>query len=639
MRRLPLYLSLAVALTVAPSHAAQFTYHGDLLDGDAPAQGRYDLRVRTFAQPDAKAALGAAVELPSVQVVDGGFAVELDLPEAKIGDTYVEVAVRKADSNDAFEVLGATQKLAKANNGCWALDGNTGLAAGSFLGNADPASTAPLVLRAKNSAIATLTPRGSVSQFGDAPSILFGSAANVANQTGATVSGGGATIDGIGAPCPTCRNQATSQFATVSGGIANLASGGSSTVGGGSTNTASGGDATVGGGSDNTASASFSTVGGGYDNDVTEAYGTVAGGNHGRASATASTVSGGAFGRAEANFASVVGGYRGLALGHSSTVAGGYENLAGSDRSFAGGHGARVRIPGAVPAVLPEDVEAADYTGAGGNDAGTFVWSDNQFTSFRSSGPKQFLVRAGGGVGLNTNAIGALDDVAIGARGGFDADTGLSLRSLAGKEGSIRVSDSSGETELRSGQGHLYLATSAGSKYIHTNDRLGVKRLPAANDLEVEGSASKATPGDWVANSDGRIKRAIAPIDDALATIQRLRPVTYAYTPEYLAQHDRIDDRRYYNVIAQEFAEVFPHAVHGSGEYLPGMAKSKANEILQVDTWPAQVTAIAAIQELAVHDDTLRDELAVMKRENASLRAELDAVMARLSRLESRQER
>ncbi len=149
----PPALALVMALASAPLSAATFNYHGQLMDGDAPASGRYDLRMRTFAHADAKAALGASVDMPGVDVIDGSFAVELDLPESKIGDTYVEVAVRKADSNDAFEVLGAPQKIAKANNGCWALDGNTGMAAGSFLGVADPVSTLPLVLRARNAVV------------------------------------------------------------------------------------------------------------------------------------------------------------------------------------------------------------------------------------------------------------------------------------------------------------------------------------------------------------------------------------------------------------------------------------------------------------------------------------------------------
>jgi hypothetical protein len=160
-------------------------------------------------------------------------------------------------------------------------------------------------------------------------------------------------------------------------------------------------------------------------------------------------------------------------------------------------------------------------------------------------------------------------------------------------------------------------------------------RIPAANALEVQGNASKSSAGDWLANSDRRIKTGIAPIPNALDTIMKLRPVTFRYDAAYRAANKGLDEKRYYNVIAQEFAEVFPDAVKGSGEYLPGTAKTAANEILQVDTYPAQITALAAIQELAVADEALRAELALAQTENATLRRTLHALEARLQRLEA----
>ncbi len=84
-------------------------------------------------------------------------------------------------------------------------------------------------------------------------------------------------------------------------------------------------------------------------------------------------------------------------------------------------------------------------------------------------------------------------------------------------------------------------------------------------------------------------------------------------------------DLRYYNVIAQEFAEVFPDAVTGSGEYLPNAGKTPQNEILQVDTYPAQIVTIAAVQELA--------------QKNAALQATVDRLTARLEKLEATRER
>ena len=59
-----------------------------------------------------------------------------------------------------------------------------------------------------------------------------------------------------------------------------------------------------------------------------------------------------------------------------------------------------------------------------------------------------------------------------------------------------------------------------------------------------------------------------------------------------MTAHPGIKDQYYYNFIAQEFATVFPNAVQGSGEYL-----SDGSEILQLDSYNANIVAIKAIQE------------------------------------------
>ena len=133
----PLPILLAAALASPAIQAASYTYHGDLMDGDAPAEGAYDLRVRAFANPDASKALDEATELPDVAVNEGRFSIALDLPEDPDGVTWVQVELRKSDSGEAYERLGDPQPIAKVNSTCpgaWALDGNSGVPAGSYLG-------------------------------------------------------------------------------------------------------------------------------------------------------------------------------------------------------------------------------------------------------------------------------------------------------------------------------------------------------------------------------------------------------------------------------------------------------------------------------------------------------------------------
>ena len=124
-------------------------------------------------------------------------------------------------------------------------------------------------------------------------------------------------------------------------------------------------------------------------------------------------------------------------------------------------------------------------------------------------------------------------------------------------------------------------------------NRVGIGRDAVANRLEVEGNASKTASGNWLANSDARIKTAVRPISGALEKLEQVRLVRFRYTDDYRAHHACIEDREYLNVIAQEFQKVFPDHVKGSGEKLPN-----GDEILQVDTHPLTIYSAAAIQEL-----------------------------------------
>ncbi len=157
----------------------------------------------------------------------------------------------------------------------------------------------------------------------------------------------------------------------------------------------------------------------------------------------------------------------------------------------------------------------------------------------------------------------------------------------------------------------------SGDDLFYNNGRIGIGRLSTANALEVEGTASKTTAGSWLANSDRRIKTNVRELEGALEKIMELRLVDFEYTSDYRAEHPSIDDRRFPNVIAQEFAEVFPDWVQTSGEPLP----DGHGEIQQVDTYPILIYSAAAVQEL--------------HRENEALKAKLADQEERLRRLEA----
>jgi hypothetical protein len=135
--------------------------------------------------------------------------------------------------------------------------------------------------------------------------------------------------------------------------------------------------------------------------------------------------------------------------------------------------------------------------------------------------------------------------------------------------------------------------------------KLGINRAATANALEVAGNASKTTAGSWLSNSDRRIKSDIEPITGALEKLAGVQLVDFRYSHDYLAAHPSIEDRRYLNVIAQDFARVFPDHVKSSGETMPD-----GSPILQVDTYPLTIYSAAAVQELHQENEALKKKLA-----------------------------
>ncbi len=119
------------------------------------------------------------------------------------------------------------------------------------------------------------------------------------------------------------------------------------------------------------------------------------------------------YNRVMASFATVGGGLQNWADGFSSTVGGGGTNLASGSYSTVGGGG--YNYASGVCATIPGGVfnTASSYAFAAGrrakaNHTGAFVWADSQNADFSSTADNQFLIRAAGGVGINTPNPGAM---------------------------------------------------------------------------------------------------------------------------------------------------------------------------------------------------------------------------------------
>lgn len=92
------------------------------------------------------------------------------------------------------------------------------------------------------------------------------------------------------------------------------------------------------------------------------------------------------------------------------------------------------------------------------------------------------------------------------------------------------------------------------------NGRIGIgNREPTTNALEVAGNASKSSAGDWIANSDERLKKHIAPLQNPLEKLLRLQGVTYEWNDTQTGT-DR-PAGTHMGFTAQNIQKVFPQLV------------------------------------------------------------------------------
>jgi hypothetical protein len=232
-------------------------------------------------------------------------------------------------------------------------------------------------------------------QNATSPNLIGGFNGNsvTSNVNGATIGGGGENLfpnrvtDDYGTVGGGEKNQAgnnnfspsDSMYATISGGFGNTASGAVATVGGGERNAASGFDSTVGGGEGNIASGIGAFVGGGGYDGSSFSLNWAAG-----------------------NGSTIGGGLGNSVGGNYATVPGGISNSAAMSYTLAAGRRAKA------------------------NHTGTFVWADSTNADFTSTGNDQFLVRANGGVGINTNSPSA-NTLTVGGNGLKVGTTGSTL--------------------------------------------------------------------------------------------------------------------------------------------------------------------------------------------------------------------
>lgn len=376
---LALALMFQSQITQAAPFGSAFTYQGRLNSSGAPAtNGLYDFRFTLNDAATLGSPVGSAVPVDAVPVTNGLFTVPLDFGATAFtsGEArWLQLQVN-ASGLTPLIALDPRQRLTPAPQAIYA-------------GSAAAAATASSVAAGAVTS-AGLAP-GSVGSAAIADGSITSADLNATllNNTFWKLGGNAGTTNFLGTTdyrpldFKVNNQRALRLEPTVSEDTVNV-------IGGSSRNVTGAGaeGATIGGGGTGEFQGSI------YPNQVDASFGTVSGG-------AANTI------RSNALFA---------------TVGGGGGNLIQSNAYFA-------TIPGGA------NNSAADYAFAAGNRAkanhtGAFVWADSTPADFATTASNQFLIRAGGNVGINKNNPATALDVNGAVTAGAFLGSGVGLTNL-----------------------------------------------------------------------------------------------------------------------------------------------------------------------------------------------------------------
>ncbi len=321
----------------------------------------------------------------------------------------VDVFPTRVRVNSVPYALNAGKVGGVAATDFWKLGGNVGSNPSTqFLGTADP--TAFEIHTGGQRAMLVEAPTTTTA----GANVIIGHPGNsaAAGTVSSTIAGGGSSEYNFGFGGP---NSLLGSNSFIGGGVGNTAGFSPN----GPLDVFGGRGAFVGGGYNNQGLGSGSVVGGGFGNVVYDgtSHATVAGGKTNGAQADGSFIGGGVSNLAAGPYSTITGGESNQALGPHSAVGGGRFNVAIGDQSvIAGGDGnITTGTASMIPGGSGNGANGANSFAAGYRAKalhnGAFVWSDaSSNADFASTSANQFLIRAGGGVGINkTNPSGALD--------------------------------------------------------------------------------------------------------------------------------------------------------------------------------------------------------------------------------------
>lgn len=273
--------------------------------------------------------------------------------------------------------------------------------------------------------------------------------------------------------------------ATISGGFRNTirltddpsVNAGNATIGGGRLNTITRVFGTIAGGSGSTVSAAFGTVAGGNGHQVLGEGGFIGGGDQHIADGIGAVVVGGGTpstfadnNRALADYSSIGGGRKNRATGTHSVVPGGLLNESNGDYSLAAGRRAKA------------------------NHGGVFIWADSNDVDFASTAPNQFLIRADGNVGVNTNSPSEPLEVSgmiYSSSGGFRFPDGT-VQSSAAASVADGWTDDGGTVRLTTSSDNVGIGTSSPAEKLDVDGNIHASgTIMSGSSIHIDGNAGE----------------------------------------------------------------------------------------------------------------------------------------------------
>jgi hypothetical protein len=267
-----------------------------------------------------------------------------------------------------------------------------------------------------------------------------------------------------------------------------------------------------------------------------------------------------------------------------SVISGGEGNTIATNSRYAA-------IPGGDQNSATNHAFAAGHRAKANHD-GTFVWADASDVDFASTATNQFLIRASGGVGINT----ANPSRELEVQHTSDVEIGIKSTDTGGHLWTLQSSSVSGNANLDASFQTIDRTSGGARLLIGTNGFVGIGTSAPTNKLHVAGGITCTA---LVQTSDRNAKENFAPIspDEVLTKVAALPISTWTYK--------EMRDGRHLGPMAQDFYAAF--RLGGSD-----------TTITAIDT---EGVALAAIQGL---NQKLRQESEAKDTEIAELKARLE---------------